>query len=105
MSSQLSRRIFGGALLAGTGALAVQRMRTAGLLPDRRRAHSRVAILHETSYAGSLERELTEGFRLFDLDLRGKTVLLKPNLVESIPGAEVNTNSPILSATISIPTL
>ena len=93
VSIPLSRRIFGGALLAGTGALAVQRMRTAGLVPDRRRAHSRVAILHETSYAGSLERELIEGLRLFDLNLRGKTVLLKPNLVESIPGAEVNTRS------------
>jgi uncharacterized protein (DUF362 family) len=31
----------------------------------------------------------------FGLDLRGKTVLLKPNLVEYIPGAEVNT-SPLL---------
>ena len=98
MSIPVSRRIFGGALLAGTGALAVQRMRTAGLVPDRRRARSRVAILHETSYAGSLERELTEGLRLFDLDLRGKTVLLKPNLVESIPGAEVNTNPRLVGA-------
>ena len=98
MSIPLSRRIFGGALLAGTGALAVQRMRTAGLVPDRRRARSRVAILHETSYAGSLERELAEGLRLFDLDLRGKTVLLKPNLVESIPGAEVNTNPRLVGA-------
>jgi uncharacterized protein (DUF362 family) len=98
VSIPVSRRIFGRALLAGTGALAVQRMRTAGLVPDRRRAHSRVAILHETSYAGSLERELTEGVRLFDLDLRGKIVLLKPNLVESIPGAEVNTNPRLVGA-------
>src|SRR5260370_17873461 len=98
MSRRLGRRIFGGALLAGTGALAVQRMRTAGLVPDRRRPRSRVAILHETSYAGSLERELTEGLRLFYLDLRGKTVLLKPNLVESIPGAEVNTNPRLVGA-------
>lgn len=98
MSIPVSRRIFGGALLAGTGALAVQRMRTAGLVPDRRRARSRVAILHEVSYDGSLERELTEGVRLFDMDLRGKIVLLKPNLVESIPGAEVNTNPRLVGA-------
>jgi len=98
VSVPVSRRIFGSALLAGTGALAVQRMRTAGLVPDRRRARSRVAILHETSYAGSLERELTEGLRLFDLDLRRKNVLLKPNLVESIPGAEVNTNPRLVGA-------
>jgi len=54
VSIPVSRRIFGGALLAGTGALAVQRMRRAGLVPDRRRARSRVAILHETSYASAL---------------------------------------------------
>jgi uncharacterized protein (DUF362 family) len=35
---------------------------------------------------------------LFDLDLRGKTVLLKPNLVEFIPGAEVNTNPLLVGA-------
>jgi uncharacterized protein (DUF362 family) len=40
---------------------------------------------------------LLRGLRLFGLDVRGKTVLLKPNLVEYIPGAEVNTN-PLLVA-------
>jgi uncharacterized protein (DUF362 family) len=39
---------------------------------------------------------LLDGLRLFHLDLRGKTVLLKPNLVEHIPGTEVNTN-PLLA--------
>jgi uncharacterized protein (DUF362 family) len=65
-----------------------------GFVPDRRRPQSRVAILHEDSYTGPLDRALIEGIRLFDLNLRGKTVLLKPNLVEYIPGAEVNTNPP-----------
>jgi len=54
---------------------------------DRRRPQSRVAILHQDSYSGTLDRTLIEGIRLFDLNLRGKTVLLKPNLVEYIPGA------------------
>jgi uncharacterized protein (DUF362 family) len=35
---------------------------------------------------------------LFDWDLHGKTVLLKPNLVEFIPGAEVNTNPLLVGA-------
>jgi uncharacterized protein (DUF362 family) len=35
---------------------------------------------------------------LFGLKLRGKTVLLKPNLVEYIPGAEVNTNPLLVGA-------
>jgi len=88
----MSRRIFGGSLLAGIGALAVRRLRSTGFVQDRRRPQSRIAILHEDSYTGPLDRTLIEGIRLFDLNLRGKTVLLKPNLVEYIPGAEVNTN-------------
>jgi hypothetical protein len=92
VSTSISRRIFGGGRLAATGALAVRRMLSSGLVPDRRRPRSRVAILHKDSYSGPLDRALIEGLRLFDLNLRGKTVLLKPNLVEYIPGAEVNTN-------------
>ena len=101
MSTSISRRIFGGGLLAGTGALAVRRMLSSGLVPDRRRPRSRVAILHKDSYADPLDRALIEGLRLFDLNLRGKTVLLKPNLVEYIPGAEVNTNPRLVGAAAS----
>lgn len=78
MSALMNRRIFGGSLLTGTGALALRRLCSTGSLRDRRRSRSRVAILHEDSYCGPLERTLTEGLRLFDLSLRGKTVLLKP---------------------------
>jgi len=38
---------------------------------------------------------------MFDLNLRGKAVLLKPNLVEYIPGAEVNTNPRLVGAAAS----
>ena len=87
MSPLVRRRIFGGSLLAGTGVLAVRRLRSSAFVQDRRRPQSRVAILHQDSYSGTLDRTLIEGIRLFDLNLRGKTVLLKPNLVEYIPGA------------------
>jgi hypothetical protein len=66
----------------------LERLRTSGFLHDRRKPMSRVAILHAESYAAPLETVLRDGLRLFHLDLRGKTVLLKPNLVEHIPGAE-----------------
>ena len=101
MSPLTSRRVLGGALLAGTGALAVRQLCSTGFLRDRRRRRSRAAILHEDSYDGPLDRTLIEGLRLFDLNLRGKTVLLKPNLVEYIPGAEVNTNPRLVGATAS----
>ena len=101
MSAVVSRRIFGGTLLAGTGALAVRRMLSLGSVQDRRKPRSRVAILQEDSYDGPLDRTLMEGLRLFDLNLRGKSVLLKPNLVEYIPGAEVNTNPRLVGAAAS----
>jgi uncharacterized protein (DUF362 family) len=41
---------------------------------------------------------LEQGIRLFKVDLRGKSVLLKPNLVEYIPGVEVNTNPALVGA-------
>jgi uncharacterized protein (DUF362 family) len=98
MRKGVTRRVFGASLLAGTGTLAVQRLRTSGLLHDHRKPISRVAILHAESYGAPLETILTSGLRLFHLDLRGKTVLLKPNLVEHIPGAEVNTNPLLVGA-------
>jgi uncharacterized protein (DUF362 family) len=101
VSPLTSRRVFGGALLARTGALAVRQLCSTGFLRDRRRRRSRVAILLEDSYDGPLDRTLIEGLRLFDLNLRGKTVLLKPNLVEYIPGAEVNTDPRLVGAAAS----
>jgi uncharacterized protein (DUF362 family) len=94
----MSRRIFGTAVIAGTGALAVRRMLSTGFLQDRRTPRSRVAIIHQDSYSIRLDHTLADGLRLFDLNLRGKTVLLKPNLVEYIPGREVNTNPRLVGA-------
>ena len=99
MSSPLSRRVFGAAVIAGTGALAVRRMLSTGSLQDRRNPRSRVVIIHQECYSDRLDQTLVDGLRLFNLDLCGKTVLLKPNLVESIPGSEVNTNPVLVGAT------
>lgn len=93
-----NRRGFGGALVAAAGALAVRRLCSSGFVKDRWKPQSRAAILHEDSYSGRLDQVLMEGLRLFELNLRGKTVLLKPNLVEYIPGAEVNTNPRLVGA-------
>jgi uncharacterized protein (DUF362 family) len=94
----MKRRVFGAAAIAGTGALAVRRMLMTGFLQDRRKPRSRVAIIHQGSYAHRLDQTLVDSLLLFNLDLRGKAVLLKPNLVESIPGSEVNTNPRLVGA-------
>jgi uncharacterized protein (DUF362 family) len=101
VNALMNRRIFGGSLLASTGAWAVRRLCSTGCLRDRRRRRSRVAILHADSYGGRLDSTLIECLRVFDLSLRGKVVLLKPNLVEYIPGTEVNTDPRLVGAATS----
>ncbi len=63
-----------------------------------RRPRSSVAILNAAEYSDKIETLLMDGLRLFRLNIPGKTVLLKPNLVEDLPGP-VNTNADIVGAT------
>jgi uncharacterized protein (DUF362 family) len=62
---------------------------------DRRPKRSRVAMLRIEDYAQSIQDPLRRGLQLFRLDVKGKTVVLKPNLVDYIPGNAINTH-PIL---------
>lgn len=66
----------------------------------RKRPRSHVAILHAESYSQKLCETLHDGLGLFDLNVRGKTVLLKPNLVDYIPGNHVNAHPLLVSAAI-----
>jgi uncharacterized protein (DUF362 family) len=65
---------------------------------DRRPPRSRVAVLKATEYSEKLSGLLWEGLELFNLGVTGKSVLLKPNLVDYIPGAEINTNPFLITA-------
>jgi uncharacterized protein (DUF362 family) len=99
MSSVDRRR----ALVGGAG-IALGGLATAQLLPeellvrDRRPVRSRVAIISARQYSEDLVDSVLAAIQLFNLDVRGKSVLLKPNLVEYLPGAEVNTNSVLVGA-------
>lgn len=64
----------------------------------RKRPRSRVAILKAESYSERLGHTLWEGLNLLLLDVRGKTVLLKPNLVDYIPGSHINTHPFLVAA-------
>lgn len=66
----------------------------------RRQPRSRVAVVGAESYSQDLGEVLRHGLDLFHLDLCGKTVLLKPNLVDYIPGNHVNTHPLLVSAAI-----
>jgi uncharacterized protein (DUF362 family) len=62
-----------------------------------RKPRSFVAVLDAAHYSDKIEALLLDGLRLFRLNARGKSVLLKPNLVEDLPGP-VNTNSVLIGA-------
>jgi uncharacterized protein (DUF362 family) len=67
---------------------------------DRRPQRSRVAILPVGEYSEKLEGLLWEGLKLFQLQVAGKSILLKPNLVDYIPGAEINTHPLLVMAAV-----
>jgi len=62
-----------------------------------RKPCSFVAILNAADYSEKVEALLMDGLRLFRLNVAGRRVLLKPNLVEDLPGP-INTNADIIGA-------
>jgi uncharacterized protein (DUF362 family) len=89
------RAVISAAGLAFGGMTTAQLLPEEILLRDRRPARSRVAIVSAPEYSERLVDSLAQALRLFKLNLRDKSILLKPNLVEYIADVEVNTN-PIL---------
>ena len=90
-------------LLAGSVGLAAGAATAAPfLLPKydrvRRPARSRVAIVRADEYSERLEGTLMSALRLFDLNIAGKSVLLKPNLVDFVPGVDINTHPVLVTA-------
>jgi uncharacterized protein (DUF362 family) len=65
---------------------------------DRRSKRSRVAVLRAEQYCQQLDQILGEGLWLFPIDVRGKTVVLKPNLVDYLPGNAINTHPMLVLA-------
>ena len=52
-----------------------------------RRPRSAVAVLNAAEYSERIEALLLDGLRLFRLQVLGRSILLKPNLVEDLPGS------------------
>jgi len=95
----LTRRDF----LVGSAAMAAGASVSAPfLLPnyqgDQRPRRSRVAILHAERYNHELDQILAAGLRLFPINVRDKTVVLKPNLVDYTPGDAINTHPMLVLA-------
>ena len=67
----------------------------------RRPEKSRVAILQARNYDSSLIKQtILKGIDLFRLDVRGKRVVLKPNLVEFDPHGVINTHPAVVAGAV-----
>jgi uncharacterized protein (DUF362 family) len=66
----------------------------------RRQASSKVAVLEARSYQAALRETITRGINLFKLDVKGKRILLKPNLVEFDANGVINTHPAVVEAAI-----
>jgi uncharacterized protein (DUF362 family) len=94
----MNRRDWLSASAAATGAALTMHFQRRKYSHDLRPALSRVATLHTDQYSDELEKLIYDGLRLFDLDVHGKSVLLKPNIVEYIPEKPVNTDVQLIGA-------
>src|SRR5689334_7810839 len=83
-------------ILMGAGAAALdgyagdegRKARPVSTVP----AKSAVAIVKAASYSDDLVKRMLEGVRACGLNVQGKRVLLKPNLVEFDPNTCINTD-------------
>lgn len=66
----------------------------------RKPERSHVAILAAKSYDVALTDVVIRGLKLFPLNVQGKTVVLKPNLVEYDPSGVINTHPAVIAAAI-----
>src|SRR5438552_10173786 len=89
-------------LIGSAGLAAGASLSVPSMLPkyhfDRRPKRSRVAILNVDQYSPKVEELLESALRLFSIDVAGKAVLLKPNLVDYLPGDAINTHPSLVLA-------
>jgi uncharacterized protein (DUF362 family) len=94
----MNRRDWLIASAAVTGSAVTMRLQQRKHSRDFRPKRSRVAVLNADQYSDRLDELIYEGLGLFDLNVRDKSVLLKPNIVEYIPGRPVNTDTQLIGA-------
>jgi uncharacterized protein (DUF362 family) len=64
----------------------------------RKPTMSRVAIMEAKSYQASLKDIISRGVQLIKFDVKGKRIILKPNLVEFDPNGVINTHPAVIEA-------
>lgn len=91
-------------LVGSTGLAAGTAVSVPFLLPkyhsDCRPKRSRVAVLNVAQYSSKLGNVFEDALRLFAINVVGKTVVLKPNLVDCLPGDAINTHPLVVLAAV-----
>ncbi len=87
----------GAGLLVGYAGLESKKKRV-----DKLPGRSPVAVVKAASYSDDLAGRILEGIRQCGLQVSGRKVLLKPNLVEFDPATCINTNVAVLAAAVEV---
>ncbi|HEX5228677.1 MAG TPA: DUF362 domain-containing protein [Bryobacteraceae bacterium] len=102
----MTRRKFallsGAAIVGGYTGIELQKLKKPAKLSDGPPGKSVVAIVRARSYSDDLVNRMLEGIAQVGLDVRGKRVLLKPNLVEFDPATVINTNPMVIAAAVEV---
>jgi uncharacterized protein (DUF362 family) len=99
----MTRRKFAGLSAAAViGTYAGMKLRRPEKLPDGPAGKSAVAIMRARSYSDDLVSRMLAGIRECGLDVRGKRVLLKPNLVEFDAATVINTDAAVIAAALEV---
>jgi uncharacterized protein (DUF362 family) len=88
--------------VAATASYASIKLQKPPKLSDGPVGNSAVAIIRARSYSEDLVSRMLEGVRQTGLDVRGKRVLLKPNLVEFESSTVINTDASIIAAAVEL---
>ncbi|HTW63728.1 MAG TPA: DUF362 domain-containing protein [Bryobacteraceae bacterium] len=97
----MTRRKFAGFTAAAiAGTYAGLKLQKPPKLPDGPAGKSPVAIIRARSYSDDLVSRMLAGIRECGLDVRGKRILLKPNLVEFDPATVINTDAAVIAAAL-----
>jgi uncharacterized protein (DUF362 family) len=103
----MNRREFVGlsavAAASGYASLKIKQKTTkAPPPPDGPPGNSAVAVIRAKSYSEDLTARLREGIRECGLSIKGKRVLLKPNLVEFDSATVINTDAAVVAAAYEV---
>ena len=102
--NEVTRRVFvpvaGAAVLAGVAQMKMEQKETPTASGPT--TPSPVAVIKAVDYSVDLPSRIRQGIELCGLDVRGKKILLKPNLVEFDSSTAINTDVSVLAAALEV---